>query len=234
VVSTDASFITFMKLRLEFVVEGQFKAPSATIPEALASLVAPTLENAQWHAARANCVSNLRQIGSGLMMYSTTFTNLYPRAGPKFRYNLSERDGGGKVNLGPLYPDPLADGRIFYCRAMRGIFSYDNPEYGFVYYPDDYSVMAYIYAVHAANGEYLRRQEQDGRQAMVSDNVIRYLGGDWGTGHYCHVTGYNVLRADNSVDWYADPDESIAWSKIHSGTERLLEVWDAFTRDVPD
>ena len=41
VVSTDASFITFMKLRLEFVVEGEFEAPSATIPEALASLVAP-------------------------------------------------------------------------------------------------------------------------------------------------------------------------------------------------
>jgi len=41
VVSTDASFITFMKLRLEFVVEGQFEAPSATIPEALASLVTP-------------------------------------------------------------------------------------------------------------------------------------------------------------------------------------------------
>jgi Protein of unknown function (DUF2488). len=41
VVSTDASFITFMKLRLEFVVAGRFEAPSATIPEALASLVAP-------------------------------------------------------------------------------------------------------------------------------------------------------------------------------------------------
>jgi len=37
VVSTDASFITFMKLRLEFVAEGRFEAPSASIPDALAS-----------------------------------------------------------------------------------------------------------------------------------------------------------------------------------------------------
>ncbi len=38
VVSTDPSFITFMKLRLEFVLRGQFEAPSAAIPDPLASL----------------------------------------------------------------------------------------------------------------------------------------------------------------------------------------------------
>jgi hypothetical protein len=37
VVSTDSNFITFMKLRLEFVLEGQFDAPSSDIPDALAS-----------------------------------------------------------------------------------------------------------------------------------------------------------------------------------------------------
>ncbi len=38
VVSTDEKFITFLKLRLEFVLQGQFDAPSDTIPEALATL----------------------------------------------------------------------------------------------------------------------------------------------------------------------------------------------------
>lgn len=38
VVSTDETFITFLKLRLEFVARGQFEAPSASIPEPLASL----------------------------------------------------------------------------------------------------------------------------------------------------------------------------------------------------
>lgn len=36
VVSTDEKFITFLKLRLEFVARGSFEAPSAAIPEPLA------------------------------------------------------------------------------------------------------------------------------------------------------------------------------------------------------
>jgi hypothetical protein len=36
VVSTDSTFITFLKLRLEYVVVGQFEAPTAAIPDALA------------------------------------------------------------------------------------------------------------------------------------------------------------------------------------------------------
>ena len=39
VVSTDPTFITFLKLRLEFVAVGAFEAPSAVIPDALASAV---------------------------------------------------------------------------------------------------------------------------------------------------------------------------------------------------
>ncbi|MEM1369421.1 MAG: MgPME-cyclase complex family protein [Cyanobacteria bacterium P01_H01_bin.15] len=40
VVSTDATFITWLKLRLEYVITGSFEAPSETIPDPLASLVA--------------------------------------------------------------------------------------------------------------------------------------------------------------------------------------------------
>lgn len=36
VVSTDPSFIDFMKLRLEFVRRGSFEAPSASVPDPLA------------------------------------------------------------------------------------------------------------------------------------------------------------------------------------------------------
>jgi len=37
VVSTDETFITFLKLRLEFVCKGSFEAPSDSIPDALAA-----------------------------------------------------------------------------------------------------------------------------------------------------------------------------------------------------
>jgi Protein of unknown function (DUF2488) len=38
-ISTNAQFITWLKLRLEFVLMGEFQAPSATIPQPLASLI---------------------------------------------------------------------------------------------------------------------------------------------------------------------------------------------------
>ncbi len=39
IVSTDPQFITWLKLRLEYVATGKFQAPSASIPDPLASLV---------------------------------------------------------------------------------------------------------------------------------------------------------------------------------------------------
>jgi Protein of unknown function (DUF2488) len=38
IISTDPKFITWLKLRLEYVLTGEFEAPSKTIPDALASL----------------------------------------------------------------------------------------------------------------------------------------------------------------------------------------------------
>ncbi len=40
VVSTNEQFITWLKLRLEYVLVGEFMAPSATIPDPLASAIA--------------------------------------------------------------------------------------------------------------------------------------------------------------------------------------------------
>lgn len=38
IISTDPKFITWLKLRLEYVLTGEFESPSETIPDALASL----------------------------------------------------------------------------------------------------------------------------------------------------------------------------------------------------
>ncbi len=38
IISTNSQFITWLKLRLEFVLTGQFQGPSETIPDPLASL----------------------------------------------------------------------------------------------------------------------------------------------------------------------------------------------------
>ncbi len=38
IISTNPQFITWLKLRLEYVITGEFSAPTETIPDALASL----------------------------------------------------------------------------------------------------------------------------------------------------------------------------------------------------
>lgn len=38
VISTNPQFITWLKLRLEYVIRGEFEAPSDTIPDPIASL----------------------------------------------------------------------------------------------------------------------------------------------------------------------------------------------------
>ena len=38
IISTDRQFVTWLKLRLEYVLSGEFTAPSDTIPDPLASL----------------------------------------------------------------------------------------------------------------------------------------------------------------------------------------------------
>lgn len=40
IISTSPQFITWLKLRLEYVTTGEFQAPSESIPDPLASLVA--------------------------------------------------------------------------------------------------------------------------------------------------------------------------------------------------
>jgi hypothetical protein len=40
IISTNPQFITWLKLRFEYVITGEFQAPSETIPDALASLAA--------------------------------------------------------------------------------------------------------------------------------------------------------------------------------------------------
>lgn len=39
IISTDPQFITWLKLRLEYVATGEFQAPSSSVPDPLASLV---------------------------------------------------------------------------------------------------------------------------------------------------------------------------------------------------
>ncbi|ACB52647.1 unknown [Crocosphaera subtropica ATCC 51142] len=56
IISKNSEFITWLKLRLEYVIKGEFEAPSPTIPEPLASLepVSSPLHMSEQEAKKAN------------------------------------------------------------------------------------------------------------------------------------------------------------------------------------
>ena len=201
----------------------------------LAALVMPALEQAFRQADMASCKNNLKEMGNGLMMYTSQWKGRYPPVGaPSYliRYSVS-KNGSGKTNHGVLCPDYVADGRMFYCPSFsKQTGNYDDPAYGFVNFPTKYASSHYIYGIHEPIAACPRRP-QPSRQAILSDNVISYLSG-LGCGHFMHVTGYNVLHGDNSVSWYADRDESIAYLRLFSGSQTLLEgTWEAFSKGLP-
>ena len=49
----------------------------------LAAILLPALGAARERAKRAACLSNLRQIGAGMMMYANTFRGKYPNGNPR-------------------------------------------------------------------------------------------------------------------------------------------------------
>ena len=75
----------------------------------LAAMSAPVLVKAQVTARRALCVSNLREVGKALYMYSNDFDGVFPS-----KYNV-----GGGDDLSALHPSYAPELTVFGCPARK-------------------------------------------------------------------------------------------------------------------
>ena len=73
----------------------------------LAAMALPMLAKAQAKARRALCVSNLREVGKALYMYSNNADGVFPS-----KYNVA-----GPCDLRPLYPQYTQELAVFGCPA---------------------------------------------------------------------------------------------------------------------
>jgi prepilin-type N-terminal cleavage/methylation domain-containing protein len=106
----------------------------------LAAMLLPALSNAKERALRANCISNLRQLGVGIFMFASDNSDRFPTV--KFRdanswypyemYRVSAPSTTtlGPENLGYLWEDKLiAAPKIFYCPSNKNLgvsdYTYD-------------------------------------------------------------------------------------------------------------
>lgn len=110
----------------------------------LAAMLLPALSSAKEKAQRIRCVSNLKQLGLGCMLYADNYDGKYPTSkagtnplniinggyytrwlwsglqGFKVRQNWDQDKRGEFDSLGFLYPEKLAgNGDVFYCPSLN-------------------------------------------------------------------------------------------------------------------
>jgi prepilin-type N-terminal cleavage/methylation domain-containing protein/prepilin-type processing-associated H-X9-DG protein len=164
----------------------------------LAAMLLPALNQAREKARRANCLSNLKQIGLGIAMYADNYNGRIP---------LDSTTGTPNGNIGysfDLLSNTITSAKIYTCPS-------DSAAKITTTYP--------LSTVHAANGSnpnisysycpYIIWQDQpDSILAMdrMNGNLANYTkGGQWisgTTGTAPHKnSGGNVLYNDGHVAW---------------------------------
>ena len=173
----------------------------------LASMLLPSLAKARDKGKMAVCKSNLRQIGTGAVMYSDTNSGWYAVSTGNWLTSIS--DTGGNVIMMGFYAD-LIGPEVFYCPSMpnRDI-STGNP-YNFSqtvnvpkFKSGSWCQAAYAYRKYADKTKF-RVSEFDSNTAFVSDLFSDFWGERFG--NILHgPTNYNTLYGDGSVAVAYDP-----------------------------
>ncbi len=102
----------------------------------LAGMLLPALNKARAHARKASCMSNMRQLGSGAVMYSSDFEGYLPycdgtnyvslqwhKLAPYVGADNSKIlfvSGPGKLPSGSDFRYMYPSGKVFYCPAING------------------------------------------------------------------------------------------------------------------
>ncbi len=156
----------------------------------------PVLRNSRESAWRAQCLSNLKQLGLALHMYSSDYDGRFPATG-------SPRGQGGVASLELLYPGYASDPNLFICPADDHVTPWDGKgrlsaahcSYGYDHAhssddPADVAIAADCTGIEKGH---------DGLPTCHYYSGARRMGGypgGWGTWN-----GMNVLYIDGHVKW---------------------------------
>jgi hypothetical protein len=179
---------------------------SIAVVAVLIALLMPSLSGVREAARRVVCASNIRQVGLGLAMYADDHRGLLPYT--KFASQSATqsmvilRDGADAWDgLGILYSTEYLDAAgVYYCPSHHGDHPYS--EYAARWTDRSGSLVGNFQfrGVGSVNLNSFRDA-----QAMVADGMRVQS-------DYNHRVGSNVLRADLTVGWFADPGGSLATS----------------------
>ena len=188
----------------------------------LTGLLMPVLSHARAASGRLRCMSNLRQIGCGLVEYTERFNDCLPRFNATANQQTAEwgeamalttRFGSRFDGLGLLLATlDITDPRLFYCPCHHGDHSYEQYAHRLESRDIAASGTGPIY------GNYHYRTHMDpaatspigtplkGRNLSTTVLVVD---GMRTRRDFNHVTGTNRLKGDGSVDWPLDHGNAI-------------------------
>jgi hypothetical protein len=209
---------------------------SLTVVAVIVAIMLPSIASVRELSRRVVCASNARQHGLALMMYADDYRGALPDS--QFVRKLGSDPNTSAISmvhmtlivrfaglddwdgLGRLYAsDYLNSPQVFYCPSHTG----ENP-FG-----------RFAGAWSSDRGQIVTNYQYRGDHAPApadgpSPMVVLLADGLRTQSDFNHVVGANLLRADTSVQWFADPGRDLARSLPLSAEEvdagsRVDQAW---------
>lgn len=164
----------------------------------LVAILVPSLSQAREQAKRVVCLSNLRQIGVGIQIYTQTyddyvFQGMYLNNG-QFRVYSPRRAEVGWGGFGYLWTSKIIDaGEVFFCPSQK-FFRYEDSAAS--WYASTHESISCSYGYRGLGGP--MKINKLNKNSAMCDTVV--LGHD---APY-HIDRYNVLCFDASVAPFVD------------------------------
>ena len=165
----------------------------------LAGLLLPALATAREKARRTKCMSNLKQMGVALHVYSTDFQDRFPTGGATLNNKTTSQNATAQhvtKALGILFPRYIQDGNLFVCPSANPLSqgpimesdlgSDDNAEDHFDMYHSHYGYAPRHAASHPPT------------TPIAADRAI--TAGTANSDNH-NADGQNVLFLDDHVEW---------------------------------
>jgi len=219
----------------------------------LASILFPVFARARENARRASCMSNLKQIGLGMMMYVQDYDEKYPLGAwkvsgtntaaanfasastphdgsvPAKKFSISIGSGTGYLYswMDFIYPY-VKNVQLFVCPSFSGAST--TPSYGYNLFISNERSNPPVAASMAA----ISRPSEI---VLVTDYVSAYNYANPGEychdlaaipkNHYPHMEGGNITFADGHAKWYKAGAASICeGGMVYSADLRQGRAWD--------
>jgi len=195
----------------------------------LAALLLPALSQAKSRAWSVRCVSNLRQIGLAMRMYSDDFNELFPESGtviPWGGVDYAPPFGSGKHSWMEQLISFTVNTNLYHCPAdLKSSFSYFNGvRAAFValgYNRGSVNSKSILFpSAYVLGGDTVDFNPMDADKDDYDQNCVGGVAnGTPALAWQTHNRGQNILFADGHAKWYKGYDTNemtFRYDSLHS------------------